>query len=453
MPSAHPHESEHGFTLTEIIVGAFVALIVLAGFVYFATSSSRTQSLASIRVRQTSVAKAVWERVNGTATWTVAPGCATEGATCTINPQVYRDAVADLDVQLDDLSIQASAVGRDIQADGIGDRNGAAPDVYDLRVIVSHATNQARKSSPVVLAGTFDPTKVGSAGALTVNVCVMLGQTDERIRVNSCTTTEHYGMQEPYGTSSTYGEELAAWEAIDDLESVDGVDASHMRSVTVTRPSIAGLQVSLAGPKDIDWVNVPASGSLRFTNLPPGLYDVKVRGYQDADLSRWEEGSTPVGSAVAIASGSDATSTVMLRNKGRRIHVGFDGSVTWTEDEVRARWVRLLPVPADRLSSTSWWRMDESDARAQGWMPMSELLDGDTMKLPPGLYSNAMLSQARGGPMEIVPVDIENDEPGEYIGDAVWIDPRGASYNLPKGDDALSVGFDGVRVLGEEGGA
>jgi Tfp pilus assembly protein PilV len=451
-----PHPSEGGFTLTEVVVGAFVVLVVLAGFIYFSTSSSKTQSLASVRVRQTSVAKAIWERVNATSSWTTAPGCNVVNTTCTISPQFYGAAVRDLDIEMDDLVPSATAVGKDIAADGAADRNGAAPDVYELHVMVKHvaASGAIRTSTPVELVGTFDPTKAGSMASLTVQVCAMLGQTDERIRVNGCTAApQTYRMEEPFGTSPTYEYELAAWEALDDLREEDGVDVDWMRNVVVQRPQIAGLEVSLDGPRHVGWTPLPASGAIRFEQLPAGLYSVNERGYRDHDLSRWEQGSSPVGTHVALSPGSAASSVVMLRNEGRRVKVGVSGAVAWTAEEAAARWVRLLPVPADRLGSPSWWRMDPGDARAQGWMPVSELLEGDTMKLQPGLYAAAAYSQMSAGPLEIVPVDVDVLTGGEYIGDVVWIDSRGSAHFLPAGEESLSIAFDGLEVLGDEGGA
>jgi hypothetical protein len=453
--------AEGGFTLTEIVVGAFIALVVLAGFVYFAVSSGHTQSLASVRVRQTSVAKAIWERVNATSAWTSSPGCSTSGTECVVTAAFYREAVADLDVDLSDLSPQVVAIGRDIAADGAADRNGAAPDVYDLKVQVNHQTSDPRRSAPVVLEGTFDPTKAGSGGSLTINVCAMLGQTDERIRVSRCSPTPAtYGMYEPNPTSSTHGFELVAWEAIDDLEQIDGYSAGWMREVRVSTPPLpAGqLKIGLSGPKEVAMVPLPASGQVRFVDLPPGLYDVKLSGYSgdQSQFSRWEQGSSPRGSSVAIASGSDASAVVMLRNESEYVHVRIKQSDDWTDEQIAARWVRLLPAPAERLPSPAWWSMDPSDARAQGWMPLAELLDSGrsgTLKLQPGLYADAAIVQENGGPTEIVPVDVIVNEGGEYSGEAIWVDPRGSHYHLPSGDDQLAISFDGLEELGEEGGA
>jgi hypothetical protein len=44
---------------------------------------------------------------------------------------------------------------------------------------------------------------------------------------------------------------------------------------------------------------------------------------------------------------------------------------------------------------------------------------------------------------------------GEYDGEAIWVDPRGSSYHLPRGDSQLSLDFDGLQDVGaqDEGGA
>ena len=443
--------AEDGFTVIEVLVAAFIAVSVIAGFVYFFTTANHQASLASIRSRQSTVAKAVWESLNSSGSWTTA--CTKTGVACTVPPAIYMDAIKPLDVETGDLIIAATATGRDIVADNAGgrDRNGVAPDIYALRVVVSHNTPSHRKSRDVVLSGSFDPTKAGKAGSLLLKLCQMTPQVDERIHITDCSVhPAKYEIEEPLGTSEESGE-MSSWDA---LMEYPGSEA--MRFVYVVTPA-PGLQVRVIGSdRASGWTSVSSSGAVEFFDLPPGAYRYEVRGHRQRDLSTWAEGSTPHGGTVAVSAGTQARAIAMLRVERKRVPIDIAESVTASAAKYKNRWVRLMPLPAARMNSGRVDWMDEDDAMAQGWAKLGTIDDHSYLATQPGLYAVEIWTQRPPGWIELAPLYMAADDsdPVEYEGDFIWISPSGKPhYNLPRGDDRLTMNLDGLSPLGGEGGA
>jgi type II secretory pathway pseudopilin PulG/uncharacterized protein (DUF2141 family) len=342
-PTTPPVHRERAFGLVEAIVAAFIVLIVGVAVSTILVSTSKTQAAASLSERRLATAEGLFERLKADNAWAgpSGAGCNTmplSGANSLEQPcsSTWLATRYANDVLVDQSGAEApvrfearfDVVGVDDQLDGTGgaDVDGMRPDYYRATIGVRRAgSTDARWTE---LSGTIDPPGRVSTGALSINVCRVERQWDERIPIASCPEPHEVLLGYPAGgLAAALGGSAdphagADWQAaLDragpgggplgwamvtyDVRPADGVtielrrkDGGAVRTTGFVTPS------GCSSPTETVLSCTSNSGTpiRRVIGLTAGQYDVTVAGVP-AGYEHWPLHSIPAGNTAIVEAG------------------------------------------------------------------------------------------------------------------------------------------------------
>lgn len=225
-PSIRPHGREAALTLVETVVAGMVVLIIGVALTTLLTSTVRTEARTSLHERKLAAAEGVFEQLKADNAWAGA-----NGAGCNKMPmpddnhQVSCDNqwlrerfmganAQDSAARLVDQSGGDQAVefevafnvkGIDDSADGVDDKDidGTRPDYYAAEVKVrqdrphlddANPAHDARQDRWVVLNGKIDPPGRARTGSITISICKLARQWDERIPISGCPEADRFPL-------------------------------------------------------------------------------------------------------------------------------------------------------------------------------------------------------------------------------------------------------------------
>ncbi|MCB0879632.1 MAG: hypothetical protein KDC46_11735 [Thermoleophilia bacterium] len=474
---------ERAFGLVEVIVAGVVLMIVAAAISTVVVGTLKSQASLTRSERKTAVAEGLFERLKADNDW-----AGPNGANCNSMPMgqtttpckaawLRSHYAADRIVDQSDSSspitydIRYKVVGVDDALDGVGqnDADGTRPDYYDAEIRVRRDS----QDKWAVMRGTIDPPGRASTGALTINVCQVKRQWDERIPIASCPEDNEVllgypagGLPPPFGSNTDKHAQYDWRAALSQAGSAGG--AVGWKRVTYLVEPANGVQVRLtkrAEPGITDFTVYPAgwtppgncSGSAGRTavtctvtganplvtvpGLLPGHYDVKLvdssipHGYEP-----WSLQSIPSGDTAIVEGGRTSRALQVIKPVDRSSYT-VD---LWSCDESEVQtWGtgpcvdRIEPYGfsgylAPAASARAHWSFDSS----QSWLTGSgvESVGAGARSitfngLAPGLYSGRVVTGSQGS------YQLTRGPDGTPL-EFMWIDP--VAGGLAGGDDPNS---------------
>jgi type II secretory pathway pseudopilin PulG len=187
---------ERGFTIVEIIVAVTIVVLVLGGVVWMVMGSSKAEQRSDIRQKMAAAADGLSQQVRSNKDWLEASmkadpkhNCKTQ--MCTPQPESkysYRPKSSN-DPKFT-TKIEVSPL--DSPMDGLAnlDNDHILPDLYKISITVTLSAEEQAiwgKQLPFNLTSTVDATTIGKgSGSLTVQVCRVDNQVDERMAIAGC---------------------------------------------------------------------------------------------------------------------------------------------------------------------------------------------------------------------------------------------------------------------------
>lgn len=200
---------ERGAILIELLVGVVILAILAVGAIAVTSKSGRHEVANQARNRLTATGESVLERIRTEGDWmrtdrcVNAPesGCSLDYLFDGTGTGIY--AKPDPSLQDDDFGktiVKVTAVG---SKDGLGTSEVETdiPDSYSVRIELSYedAARIDPNLKPVIVESTLAVNASVETGALTVQVCRLRGQADERIAYGNCDTTHSVRMKPGHG--------------------------------------------------------------------------------------------------------------------------------------------------------------------------------------------------------------------------------------------------------------
>ena len=191
------HRRERGFSIVEVIIAVLILAFVVVGATAMFAGTTHTTASAKVRDKQTALSNQLLAKLQADPSWATWCRSQRDPSNCDLT-RWMRDPARRYDrlgtLPGDDLrfTITAIATGTDLPADGTGtnDADGVRPDIYRLKVTVAPAADTARRYTglkPMVVQSEFNPSVRVQSGRVSVDVCRVVNQVDERVAIGDCT--------------------------------------------------------------------------------------------------------------------------------------------------------------------------------------------------------------------------------------------------------------------------
>jgi hypothetical protein len=468
---------ERALGLVEAIVAAFVMLIIVVAVSSVLVTTLRSQSKASLSERRLAAAEGLFERLKADSEWAgpSGAGCNSMLPTETVKrcSSSYLQARYASDGLIDqtgaarpiryETSIVLDGIDDPIDRVGTADLDGMRPDYY-------HATVRVRRQGSTeqwaTLTGNIDPPGRQTAGAITINVCQVVRQWDERIPIGSCPGSKEVLLGYPAGGLFGGGSDphgAADWRAaLDRAAPAAGGRGWNMVTYDV-RPA-SGVTIELrrrdGGPARVAGFQPPAGCSSpnqqvvrcvtnsatpikRVSGLTPGHYNVTMTGFPFG-YTAWPLHSIPAGNTAIVEAGRVSRVLQVIRPVVRASleAPGYNYTVdlrSCDHSTVRA-WGTGPCVETIQPYGVSGYLAPASSARARWSHEGAFLGDGvqtvgagaDSItfsQLVPGLYSGRIVTPTQSS------IFLTNGAGGPSL-DFMWLNP--VADGLPGGDAPAS---------------
>lgn len=449
-------QGEAGIGIVEIVIAAFVIVVVVAGLTALSVSTKRSSLRLESSGAQRAIAMDVLTELRGSAQWRQG-ACRTmsAGSTSTAcpDPSTWVDSISfapsddpDSLVDVRAITVEATAIDGDVDGLGDADSDGVRPDA--IRVAITVPAVDRVGSEDYVLDAIVDAKVAASAGALTVQVCQFERQYDVRIPIGSCPRADDPMIGFAQGTPFAPGPSgvgLSSSMSIDWMALLGAATVNQEMVRYGTRPistsvrittikgqpefntgiveapgcSVSPTEISCTSSTDEDATPYPSS--FRVRNLLAGRYRIVVDTPSPA-YEYWPAASVPAGGIVQVSAGESIHSVQVMRPVDVPSYFIDVDEVDVSDPEFPVEYevlehastsIRLAAAPQGRVYRTSLGSAGPGD-------DVLEVTDA-----PPGLY---------------VPLAFRNDQNFRVLGlndgrplPFLWIEPldAGIGANFP----------------------
>lgn len=470
--------AESGFGMVEAIVAATIVLLIGAAISTSFISTMRTQNKAAGSERKIGAAEGLFERLKADSTW-----AGPQGANCSTMPagqtrwgcdaswlqNRYRnDPVLVQNTATQTIRYEADlrvfGVDDNLDGTGNGDADGQRPDYYEATVRVRRAGSTDRWST---LTGNIEPPGRVSAGAISINICTVKRQWDERIPIASCEDRRPKEILLGYpagGALAARGGAAGTHAAADWTAALDRAPSSagprgwamvtyHIepaRNTTIELARTDGRSVRAPGftpppgcssptPSVVRCVTSPTRPIMRVASLTPGRYQARITRFPYGYVP-WPLHSIPSGDTAIVEAGRTSRVLQVLRpvDRGKspdsvaRYSTPKYAVNLWNCDNSEVEYWATGPCRAGTTggfsgylapaaSARARWSFDSSSSPTSSGVesvgPRVPFIEFDNM--PPGLYSGRVVKASQKSKRL-------RAGPGPRGGGAVpfiWIDP------------------------------
>jgi type II secretory pathway pseudopilin PulG len=352
-PTPAERHSEGAITMIEVVVATMIVIVIGAALTTTMLSSVRTQGAATLSERRLAVAEGLFERLKADSRWlspggagchAMAPAATTVTCSSTwLNTHYGADAIVNQSGTERSIRYETDirVVGHDDALDGTGtdDQDGMRPDYYVATVRVRR---QASTDTWAEVTGTINPPGRITTGALSINVCQVVRQWDERIPVAACPQQHEVLLGYPAGGvlaalgGSTDRHAQADWAAAIDRAGPSGGDIGWKMVTYDVRPA-TGVEVRMRrndgkpvrtdgfvapsgcwSPSDLEvrCLTTAAVPIRRISGLIPGHYDIEMVGIP-AGYEAWPLHSIPSGDTAIVEAGRSSRVLQAIRPRSR----------------------------------------------------------------------------------------------------------------------------------------
>lgn len=475
----HRHAADGGFGMVEAIVAATIVLLIGGAIATTFISTMRTQQKSTLSERKVGAAEGIFERLKADSTWAGpnGAGCSTmpvgqQRSPCDagwLHSRYANDPVLVQETVTQriryDAQFEVYGIDDGLDGTGNGDEDGQRPDYYEATVRVRPQGTTQQWSS---LTGNIDPPGRVSSGAISINVCTVQRQWDERIPIASCEDrrTKEVLLGYPAGGalaafSGSLQDPHARYDwdaALDRAPASAGARGWNMVTYLVQPASNATIELSRTdgrsvrapgftapagcsspSPTVVRCITSPARPISRVSSLTPGRYTVRMTRYPYG-YEPWPLHSIPSGDTAIVEAGR--TSRVLqvlrpvLRGKAASTPAPYTtpryGVNLWNcDNSEQERWA-TGPCTSGTTGGFAGFMVPAASARAswsrdQGAGLMQSGIESvgarvpfiEFEELPPGLYSGRVVSGSQRS------IDLQRG-PGPRARGAlpfIWIDP------------------------------
>lgn len=430
----HPN-SERGLSLVEVIIAGIVLLIAGTAISGLLVNSVKSQATLSKDERRIAVAEGIYERLKSETGW-MAPAAADcqsmpPGALSVTCKSAWLNANFGASTLANQSgSAQPVAYMTDIRVIGIDDsyddvrqddRDGTRPDYYAARVRV----RQKSTDKWFTVEGTIDPPGRISTGALSLSICRVTRQYDERTPIAGCPDTKQdtllgFPAGSPWGGNTNVRQD---WDAARDrgrsggnwdMVSYNLAPAGGVQVTVQQYPNASGVQrdavpagwggvpgCTVMGGRKIVRCTIASGGNERVVSgLIPGRYQVAVtgipRGYES-----WPLHSIPSNNTALVEKGRRSRVLQVIRPVARASYAGdpsYDVDL-WSCDHSEVQsWGSGPCVNRIEPYGISGYLAPAPSSRAH-WSNYASAATGASRirfrNLAPGLYSARMVTAGK----------------------------------------------------------
>ncbi|MCW2955636.1 MAG: hypothetical protein JWO69_505 [Thermoleophilia bacterium] len=296
--------SAAGFTVVEVIIAVLLLTVAMTAVGMAAMSTSSARGSARLQSALTGAGVRAQEDVASDRTWMST--CVMGVAECDVAGVLSTEALKLDDVDGVATVFSAKAEPLDSEVDGVGERDadGVTPDFYRVTIVIEPSQAlQARYRLPAnkarrTFVTTIDRKGREQVGAVSVEICQVVNQADERSTIQGCAPA---GRTDNRMAGCSPQPRAGCNEAFSWVAALAASDADRSPFMSLRRLSAAGVTLQnvstgarYGSPKIVDGVAV-------FQNVPAG--EVRVLGASPpSGFERWGSKEIPASHGGSAAS-------------------------------------------------------------------------------------------------------------------------------------------------------
>lgn len=320
---------ERALSVIEVLIAVVLLMAVASAIGLAAMGGNKLRGAARLQVALTGTGKQIQEDISTNRGWMDA--CRTINVECDVRAFVDADSL-----QLDDVEgavtlERATATPLDSDVDGVGaaDRDGLLPDYFRIRVVVRPEADVASRYSirpeaaERTIVTTIDRRGDQAMGSLSVEVCRVDNQVDERMSIQGCARTgiSSIRMADCAPLASACAP-VFSWVAAQAASSTERSPFVVMQRVSTGSLNFTVHHDASGWSRSSATATEGADGRLTFDNVPAG--DLRVAGLPTSiggNTERWKSkelpgflgSTTEAGAPVVVEPGVQSRALVIYR--------------------------------------------------------------------------------------------------------------------------------------------
>ncbi len=327
-----PLTDQRGFTVIEVIIAVLIVAVIGAGSAMALGRAATSETQTERRTQQRVVAESALEHVTSNADWMSWPDCQSLTSRCDISQAVQGADWLTQKGRATNKTFAATVFARgiDAPADGLGpdDRDGTIPDYFIVDALIPDPDAPSDQNRVIRLSTTIDSVHRVAGGTISIRVCTVHIQADERVAIGDCPQDTLLDLPPPpdNGGHSTNRD----WQPFQAAKAAGltrmAVKPANNVNCTVTNPDGSAAEDLVGGAVPVSPTGAnpnPVSGLWTSPPLKPGRYRVKCdvppgsgSGLEYVpQFEYWSNKSQPPARIVNVEARRDTRATLLFRPK------------------------------------------------------------------------------------------------------------------------------------------